>query len=566
MPAPARRLLWAALAWTLLAPAALPAAGALADIVGLDLLFEEGNHERLSVIAGEAFMIDSIAILTTVAAPDDELLNALKSQSFLNGLDWSGLKVEREEWHPEQGGGFERQRFYRRAAWMGERHIFTVTVLDAAGNILSGPMELTSFEAGEPRPQDAFATRRFGAVTSAHGAPAVGDTTGATFTAQGLVQLRNGATEASPFRIPLAARILRVEWDHLPGQPLEVALSPVPAAAWDYGFQIDAEPAPPLLGSWYRPGETIAVEVAFRDGSGKRLHAAGSLPTYEEFITGQVESGLRYYDFFPAIVFYRDKNREGVLLAALVGPEHEVRQTHQAIPLDEFLFSDEQQAATVQAHGFTAIWRMIPPAPVVFGGPPLWSTPVSDTLFFTLPADALPGRYSFTIKARRAFRGEAALATTTRWLQVGPPSVPPPVEPIAGNCSVCHRGSLSLGRMLHANESTRTCTGCHLPLEFETNNLLPYRVHRIHNLSDRYTADRSDYTVCHLEPRHAVEDDARWLVCTSCHLPNETHNGNNYNGDLERCSNIVCHVDVHLFYNRDAGKDPVHRSSAVFKR
>jgi len=186
---------------------------------------------------------------------------------------------------------------------------------------------------------------------------------------------------------------------------------------------------------------------------------------------------------------------------------------------------------------------MIPPAPVVFGGSEVWTTPVSDALTFQLPEDALPGTYEFVIKARRVFRGEESLTTTSVSVQVGDPAigVGQGEKALVGNCDSCHTGTFELSRMLHYNGDVATCTPCHLPLEFETNNLLAYRIHRIHYLSERYTESRKKCAPCHLAPTPEVENNARWLVCTGCHDPWETHDHNNIAGDLQSCADFHCH-------------------------
>jgi predicted CXXCH cytochrome family protein len=346
------------------------------------------------------------------------------------------------------------------------------------------------------------------------------------------------------FVIPADATHLRVEWDHLPGRTFDLPVEPVSSSPYAYGFDIQVHPTPPADGVSYMPGQEITFHLAFLDGQGTRLHPQGSLPTYGEFMRGEVTSGLQYYAFFPGIVYYRDKNREGVLLGSLTGPEHRVRQTHEAVPTIEFLTQDVQTAAVPDTHGFSSLWAIVPPAPIVFGGPDGWDAPVPDHLTFQLPEDADPGRYAFTIKARRVYRGEESLATRVVRIRVGGPVVTEGRIRLVGNCEECHNGAFSLSKMLHHVDDVTVCTGCHLPLEFEENNLLSYRIHRIHNLSDRYTENPRDCTVCHLDPTPQVEDNARWLVCTGCHSPRETHMGWTPWPPLASCADVFCHHTV----------------------
>jgi len=525
--------------------------------VGLDLEFVEGIHTPLQVIAGTTFFVDSITLRTGVEGLGHNILNRLQTRSDFRDLDWKGSALERYDWVPNPDGTFELERFYRDAGWMSGEHRFTLTVTDAGGDLLADRVEIVSTPEWPAASTEAFATRRFSALTFGHDIVDKSVTRYAESSGEGWVQFRNGVPGNRTFVIPPDAARLEIEWNQLPNRVFEVPLEPVTDSGWSYGFKIRVVPSPPGNDVFYEPGETIVFSVTFTDGDGDPLHPPGSLPTYEEFVTGQVTSGLQYYNFFPAIVYYRNKNREGVLLGSFTGPNHRVRQTHEAIPLASFLEDDVQVAAERREHGFSSQWRMVPPAPVVFGDSEGWTTPVSDALTFRLPLDALSGTYEFAIKARRVFRGQESLATTVVPVEVrGGPSIQakPDRNTLVGNCESCHSGIFELSRMLHYNGDANTCTSCHLPLEFETNNLLPYRIHRIHYLAERYTESRRDCTVCHLNPTREVEDNARWLVCTGCHDPWETHRHENDSGDLASCADFHCHhansMDIH-----DLGQD-----------
>jgi hypothetical protein len=523
--------------------------------VGLDLEFVEGIHTPVQVIPGGAFFVDSITLRTRVEGEEHNILQRLVARSEFRDLDWRGLELERYDWVPNPDGTFELERFYQGARWMGGNQRFTLTVRDASG-VLADRVEIVSVPEWTASSSEAFATRRFSALTFGHNIVDKSDTTDAESSAEGWVQLRNGVPGNRTFVIPPDAARLEIEWNQMPNRIFEVPLEPVADSEWSYGFSIQVDPLPPGNDVSYEPGETIVFRVTFTDGDGNPLHPPGSLPTYEEFVTGQVTSGLQYYDFFPGIVYYRNKNREGVLLGSFTGPDHLVSQTHEAVPLASFLEDEVQVAAEREEHGFSSQWRLIPPAPIIFGGREGWTTPVSDALTFQIPLDALSGTYKFAIKARRVFRGEESLTTTIVPVQVGDPSIRANEGEgaLVGNCEKCHKGIYELSRMLHYNGDVSTCTPCHLPLEFETNNLLPYRVHRIHYLSERYTESLKKCTACHLNPTREVEDNARWLVCTGCHDPWETHEHLNPGGDLRSCADFFCHHansrDIH-----DLGQD-----------
>jgi predicted CXXCH cytochrome family protein len=522
------------------------ARGGEPDPVGLDLTFTDGAPDPIAVIAGETFYIDSFTVMTEVHGEQDELLDELRDSSMLAELDWNGLQVERQDWIAEFDGTYQLQRYFHNAGWMGGVHRLQVT-LWAGDELLADPLELETADVWPPGPRESFATRRFSTMTFAHGAAEEGDTTGAEFSAQAWLQLRNGVADDRTFVIPAEATHLRVEWDHLPEMSFDVPLEPVSSSPYAYGFDIEVDPIPPADGVSYAPGQDVTFNLAFVDGQGTRLHPRGSLPTYGEFMSGEVTSGLQYYNFFPGIIFYRDKNREGVLLASLTGPEHLVHQTHEAVPTVDFLTQNVQIAAAPEAHGFSSLWAIVPPSPIVFGSPDGWDTPVPDHLTFRLPDDAGSGSYAFAIKARRLYRGEESLATRVVRINVGTPPLIENAVPLVGNCDRCHKGAFSLARMLHHVDDVTVCTGCHLPLGFEENNLLPHRIHRIHALSDRYKEDPRDCTVCHLHSTPEVVDSARYLVCTGCHSPRETHEGYIPRLALPTCADSACH---HTFQTR----------------
>ena len=102
------------------------------------------------------------------------------------------------------------------------------------------------------------------------------------------MQLRNGVPGNRTFVIPPDADRLEIEWNQMPNHIYVVPLEPVTDSEWNYGFSIQVDPSPPGNGVSYQPGETIVFHVNFTDRNGIPLHPPDSLPTYEEFITGQV--------------------------------------------------------------------------------------------------------------------------------------------------------------------------------------------------------------------------------------------------------------------------------------
>jgi len=510
------------------------------DAVGLDLAVENGVGRPIRLIPGRQYFIDLIDLIATLEGDVDEGIDGLRTESFLSPLDWRGLGLFREEWLPADGG-WMRRTTYRDAAWMTGPQSFTLERLNGQGDPAGDPIILDAGSAWEQSPFDAFAIRRPAVLQTATSCPEEGDCSGATFTQEGLFQVRNGGPDQSEtFSIDEEISELRLTWSLLPSAPFTIPVSFEWSPAFDYGLHIDAVAIGLTKLDAIEPGDSITVRLTFSDGSGHALHPEGNLPTYRDFLEGR-SGGLRYFDFRPGVLFFKDKNKEGVLLTALAGPEHRIRQVYSEVPLEDF-FLRNQLVATRSRDGYYAEWQLIPSGDVLFGGafgdPDLWDSPVSDTVTFHLPEDAEPGRYLFTVKARREYLGETSHAATELTLEVGDATETTDVW--VGGCDSCHVGVMDMGELLHANDNTASCNICHAPLSFEPDNLLTYRVHYVHNVSHRYPAPKDDCRACHLTPLSI--DRQSYLACLSCHM--EYHGGAEDYGLYGRCADaVLCHPD-----------------------
>jgi hypothetical protein len=245
------------------------------------------------------------------------------------------------------------------------------------------------------------------------------------------------------------------------------------------------------------------VRVTFTDGSGRRLHPQGQLPSYGAFVTGQVQSGLRYLDLaVQTRLYYALKHRESNLLAVLSGPTNKLTTPTTVVDPNAF-FGPQVPFATTAVDGFTAVGQTVPPAGIIFGGfadPSLWSLPVSDVLTFTIPTDAEAGTYVASIKARREFGGEALNRGATLDIQVGQGQHSAFTSKTT--CTSCHsqQRETSFDRILHGIGDKRACFGCHSSLGIELDNALDIRVHTIHDRSDRFAGDIGRCSTCHLAP------------------------------------------------------------------
>jgi hypothetical protein len=485
----------------------LLAAGAPAEPVGLSLLLQNGTMAPLTLVGTAPRYLREIDLVATVPSESDQGIQPLIDDSELASLDWDGVEMVEEDWRPAGDGTFIRQRFYRKARWMEQPSLFLVTPTDDAGRAVGSPLRAYAGKNDQLSAADDGFVRRFSARQTAFGCPAQGDCTGAAFVAQGLVQLRGALNAGQRARtIPANATRLSLRWSEQPTAERTVAVTHAAPAdfPYGYGFQPALEAIdPPANGSHYVPGETVRFQVTFRDGAGRRLHSPGELPTYGQFLRGEVPSGLRYYNgfaLFPTL-YYALKHREGLMAVALLGPLDKLKTPQTTVGLEQF-GGAQATFASPATDGFTSLFANIPPNPIVFGGDPADDdTPVSDVVPITIPADAVPGTYVATLKARREWGGEALNRAVTREIQVGT-AIPAPFVAKTGPCNTCHTGASSLPNLLHGLADRRACSSCHSSLAFEPDAAIDIRVHTVHDRSERFAslASIKNCALCHLTP------------------------------------------------------------------
>jgi hypothetical protein len=477
--------------------------------IGLSLFFQNGAMAPLTLVGDAPRFLQEIDVTATVTTPTDEGINPLLHTSEFSSLDWTGVTQVEEDWRPAGDGTFTRQHFYRGAAWMEQASKFLVFPTDSTGTQVGDPLIANAGKDDRLGSADDGFVRRFVARQIATGCRSVGDCTGATFTAQGLVQLRDALQADERARpIPAEATRLTLKWtvqDQTP-RTVEIAHASPADFPFGYGFRISLdETSTPANGSFYVPGEPVSFRVTFRDGQGKRLHPPGSLPTFGQFLRGEIATGLRYYDgfrLFPT-TYYALKHRESNLLVTLSGPTDTLRTPRTIVDAGQFFVPAPAIAVTtVGTDGFSDLAAGVPPFYITFGGlfdPTLWETPVSDSVNFTIPSEALPGTYVAAVKARREFGGEALNRATTSTIQVGT-ATPTTFTAQTGNCTSCHTGPSALGSILHGVTDRRACYSCHASLNVEPDTALDTRVHEVHDRSGRFPADIHNCATCHLTP------------------------------------------------------------------
>jgi hypothetical protein len=471
--------------------------------VSLSLFFENGAMKPITFYGNPARYLNEIDVVFTTSPQslDDGIDSLIKSTSS-SALDWRGVKMVDEDWRMSGDGTFQRQRFYRNAAWMNAASQFRLYASDAQGKRLGAPITASAGRDDQSAESDDFFVRRFTVRQIATGCKKLGDCTGAKFVSQQLLEVRyNRHAAAQAAVLPPQTAALELEWSQNSSSIQKVAVKRAAAdsAPYGYGFQVSLDViSPPANHSYFVPGETVKLRATFRDGAGRRLHDPGTLPTYGQFMRDEVASGLRYYDpqRVNSTVYYALKHREGNILVSLAGPTGKLRQAKSR--LDGRRLADPQTVvAAVAPDGYTGLFTGLPSFAISVGGAARWNDPGSDTVSFTIPTDAQPGTYVAAIKARRVFGGEALNRAATTLLQVGT-TTPTKFTPATVNCQNCHQGASGFDRILHGVTDRRACFACHIALSFEDDNALDYRVHAIHSRSRRFGADAQNCSICHL--------------------------------------------------------------------
>ncbi|MFL5345274.1 MAG: cytochrome C [Hyalangium sp.] len=507
--------------------------------VALALAVENGSGAPLRLRAGQAFYVNTLDIRSSMNATSDEGVSGLDRTGDFSGLGWGGINLAEQAFELLAGpDGYHRRRFYRDAAWMRVPSFFLVEQVDGNGNILAAPVVLNAGSDDKRRDDDDFFVRRFRAIQWTYGCPTVTDCTGSTsFMEEALVELRNARTPCKSKILTLDPRTkaLRLRWSLRPVAPYTIPVEQVAQPAYAYGFNIDVNPVTaPQADGTYAPGTAIQFQLTLKDGAGNRLHPQGSLPTYNEVISGQSTSGIEYYNAFfdPTATYYRRKHRERMLMTQIIGPAQLIKPIRSVIDMDAFVDpnTEVQTVATFERDGVFSQFQTFPKGNDLFGGAfdPAhagWDAPVSDKWTYQLPANAVPGTYLVTVKGRRVYMGEDIPASKTIEIQVG--TAQHTLAPLTtGPCNSCHSQGGELANVLHANDNRAACAGCHTPLGFELEGPIFVRVHFIHSRSNRFGADLAQCSKCHLN-NESIQRTSK-AACFSCHKADDTkkkHNG-----------------------------------------
>ncbi|MBY0373271.1 MAG: hypothetical protein K2Q23_04705, partial [Bryobacteraceae bacterium] len=270
--------------------------------VGLSLFFQNGTAPAVQLVGDyPRFPQELDVVATSVASRSDRGIEPLRESGDFADLDWSGVEMVDELWRPNADGTFMRQRFYRNAAWMKRPSTFLLTPVDVSGVPTTTPMPIVAGDDESRQVGDDGWVRRFVARQIGGPCPKQGDCTGASFTAQALVQWRFAQDVARVGRpVPPSTRQFRLFWSEQPGRTrsVDVRFEAEDKIPYGYGLQPRLEVASrPRNGLFFQPGEDVTVRMTLLDAAGRRLHEPGTLPSYGQFLRGEIPSGIQYFNF-----------------------------------------------------------------------------------------------------------------------------------------------------------------------------------------------------------------------------------------------------------------------------
>lgn len=496
---------------------------AVADRVPLGIYVSDGVYSealdpnlpgQLSVTDdGRERYISELDVVQHAPTSDALGIAPVEAAGAFAQLDWSGVHQvpchpdgAMEDWRLEiDGSHWMRSRCYGGASWMREPAVVMLSQLDGTGRSVAEAISTyTEMRSGS------MLERRFVARVVAHGCAALGDCSGAaSVTAEALLQLRGnlrpwlGAAEVSGRASSLAVHLTSC------GSVVELARVPVrrdPPSIVGYGLRarLSRETPYPARG-YFVAGESVTFRATYVDDAGRRLHPAGQLPSYGAALFGDpATNGLRYLTFTDdPVLYWAHKNTQSDMTFTVAGPLDRMRSIGSTPITIAEAFLSQIPTASVAADGWSGAVQIFPPTTLVFpclfslatGTPaPECFRPVADTFTIVVPADAQPGTWLATVKARRLWRGEPAQAVDSVRFQVGKAQQTTYQARMSG-CANCHVGRASLaviGHGLDVGDRERPeCLSCHTSgyaAWFEPDAGFDKRMSFVHLLSERFFA------------------------------------------------------------------------------
>lgn len=482
-------LLWAA--GVQVGMLSLSTSAAAAEPVGLGIYVADGVYSealdsrlpsRLTVVDdGRQRYLSELDIVQSTPSSDALGFAPAEAAGTFAQLDWSGTQQvpchpdgALEDWRIEiDGVHFMRSRCYRGAAWMDSASAVVVVQRDASGHWLDARYDLID---------STFWERRLVGRVVSHGCNAIGDCSAADTRAEALIQLRGNLRPALSTRTISAATTKLEVWLITCGGVHQMATVPIfraiPAGTEQpsYGLHVQlAQETPTPTRGYFVSGERVTFRATFTDGDGHRLHQPGQLPSYGAVLFGNESAfGLRYLTFTDdPVLYWAHKNTQSDMTFTIAGPLQDMHAIGSTPITPAQAFLSQIPTATVAADGWSGAVQIFPPTTLVF--PCLASlasgTPsaecfqaVTDTFTMEIPADARPGTWLASLKARRVWRGEPVQAATSVKFPVGQ-AVATSYSPHLSGCARCHTGQSSLAVVGHGfgvgDHERPECLSCH---------------------------------------------------------------------------------------------------------
>lgn len=491
--------------------------------VGLALDIEDGVAVPLKARKNQTFYINQIDMRAHIETTVDEGVAGLATTANdFQRLDWRGINDVDQSfvYLPNADGTFTRRRFFREARWMNDPSAFVITQVDSRGRLRGVPIVVDTGLLDLRTGIDSFFTRRLRAIQWTNDCASKTDcSTAHSFEEEALVELRYANGAQPGFQLDSATTALRVTWT-ANGKTYTVPVEQIANPEWDYGFGISLNvPTPKHPDGTYHAGDTITVQWTLADGSGKRLHPVGSMPTLVDYLTDNDPAGIDYWDQAErTATYYRRKHKEKQMTVAITGPVQDSQPIRDTLDLITAIVTSPDGSvtpATPSAQGFYGAAHSVPSWATMIGLVPA-DSPVADSVSFTIPTDAKPGTYKIAMKARRSYLGEELPRATTLAIQVGTTQVTHKTLD-TGNCGSCHQGGGDFSRVSHAfSPADRdVCSTCHAPLAFEPEGPIAVRVHFVHSRSGRLDASPGQCNLCHTN--NASIQRTSKAACMSCH-------------------------------------------------
>ncbi len=231
----------------------------------------------LDLIAGREYVFDRItlAVDNPTATNSREALDWLRRRSVFRDLDWRGVRETRAYWRNYRESRPAADLYahvFAGARWMREPNSFQLSVLDARGDVLSGPLHLTHRDfLNHVKQQDYDMIKAEYRYENFARHKQLGSARARRAVAKIVLAVQTDLTKR--LLVPSGSHALRVVWDKEPNQPYIFPIRLVPRT-YGYGGQLEVTLEPDK--AVFDPGDTIRATFTLRDQDGQVLKFSDS--------------------------------------------------------------------------------------------------------------------------------------------------------------------------------------------------------------------------------------------------------------------------------------------------